>query len=117
MLFERSFEYGDTGGSAAPRRRGGYARGIPESLKVPHIGWNALRFRQPDHPLFRYIKEGTACTSCIASTPQTVRGDARTAEYGAELTAAVGSKNVLGCQIHPERAAGSADILRAFCEL
>ena len=40
-----------------------------------------------------------------------------TAEYGAELTAAVGSGNVYGCQFHPEKSGrvGLA-ILRAFCE-
>jgi glutamine amidotransferase len=40
-----------------------------------------------------------------------------TAEYGAELTAAVQRDNVLGCQFHPEKSgAAGLDILRAFCE-
>ena len=40
-----------------------------------------------------------------------------TAEYGAELTAAVAKGNVLGCQFHPEKSgAVGLNILRAFCE-
>ena len=41
-----------------------------------------------------------------------------TAEYGAELTAAVGKNNVLGCQFHPEKSGRvGLNILKAFCEL
>ena len=41
-----------------------------------------------------------------------------TAAYGAELTAAVGMDNVLGCQFHPEKSGQvGLDILRSFCEM
>ena len=41
-----------------------------------------------------------------------------TAEYGKEITAAVQSKNVYGCQFHPEKSGDvGLNILRAFCEL
>jgi len=41
-----------------------------------------------------------------------------TAEYGAELTAAVAKDNVFGCQFHPEKSGkvGLA-ILKAFAEM
>ena len=40
-----------------------------------------------------------------------------TAEYGAELTAAVARDNVYGCQFHPEKSGTvGMSILRAFCE-
>ena len=40
-----------------------------------------------------------------------------TAEYGAELTAAVARGNVYGCQFHPEKSGKvGLNILRAFCE-
>ena len=39
-------------------------------------------------------------------------------EYGAMLTAAVASGNVMGCQFHPEKSGEAGlNILRAFCEL
>ncbi|NLI52962.1 MAG: imidazole glycerol phosphate synthase subunit HisH [Clostridiales bacterium] len=120
MLFERSFEYGEHRGLGLLRGDVVDMRGrIPESLKVPHIGWNALRFRQPDHPLFRYIKEGD-CVYFVHSfyAANCEEATLATAEYGAELTAAVGSKNVLGCQFHPEKSGRvGLNILRAFCEL
>jgi glutamine amidotransferase len=41
-----------------------------------------------------------------------------TAEYGAELTAAVANKNVFGCQFHPEKSGTvGLEILRAFTQL
>jgi len=41
-----------------------------------------------------------------------------TTEYGAELTAAAGRDNVLGCQFHPEKSGPvGLNILRAFCEM
>ena len=41
-----------------------------------------------------------------------------TAEYGAELTAAVASGNVFGCQFHPEKSGDvGLNILRAFVEM
>ena len=41
-----------------------------------------------------------------------------TAEYGAELTAAVAKSNVYGCQFHPEKSGTvGLNILRAFAEL
>ena len=57
LLFEKSYEYGEhTGlgllkGSVVPM-----AGVIPENLKIPHIGWNALHF-QKESKLFRHIKE------------------------------------------------------------
>ena len=119
MLFDRSFEYGEHKGlglisgdviDMRPK--------IPAELKVPHIGWNALIFKQPEHPLFRYIKEGD-CVYFVHSFygANCEKDTLATAEYGAELTAAVGSKNVVGCQFHPEKSGRvGLNILRAFCE-
>jgi glutamine amidotransferase len=119
MLFDRSFEYGEHKGlglisgdviDMRPK--------IPQELKVPHIGWNALIFKQPEHPLFRYIKEGD-CVYFVHSFygANCEKDTLATAEYGAELTAAVASGNVVGCQFHPEKSGRvGLNILRAFCE-
>jgi len=41
-----------------------------------------------------------------------------TAEYGAELTAAVAKNNIYGCQFHPEKSGDvGLGILKAFCEI
>jgi len=120
LLFERSFEYGEHEGL-------GLIKGdvvdmrpvIPAELKVPHIGWNALHMTKPEHPLFRYIQNGD-CVYFVHSFYAANCDDAliATAEYGEELTAAVASDNVIGCQFHPEKSGKvGLNILRAFCEL
>ena len=118
LLFEKSYEYGEhTGlgllkGSVVPM-----AGVIPENLKIPHIGWNALHFRKKSK-LFRYIKEGD-CVYFVHSYFASRCEDSviATAEYGEELTAAVEQGNVMGCQFHPEKSGDvGLAILRAFCE-
>ena len=91
---------------------------IPTDYKIPHIGWNALHFRQ-DCPIFRYLSEGD-CVYFVHSF-YAAECDAyvtATAEYGAELTAAVAKGNVYGCQFHPEKSGSvGLSILKAFAEL
>ena len=119
MLFEKSFEYGEHEGLALIKGEiRPIADVIPEGLKIPHIGWNALHFGGGKHPLFKYLDEGE-CVYFVHSYygANCAESVIATAEYGAELTAAVASGNVMGCQFHPEKSgnAGLA-ILRAFCE-
>jgi glutamine amidotransferase len=122
LLFDKSFEYGEHEGL-------GLIKGdvvsmepvIPKSYKIPHIGWNGLRFPQdkPKSPLFRYTCEGEHVyfvhSFYAANCEEAVIA---TAEYGAELTAAVARANVYGTQFHPEKSGEvGLGILRAFCEI
>ena len=119
LLFEKSFEYGEHEGLGLIK---GVVRPIadviPADLKIPHIGWNALHFGKQKHPLFRYLKE----EDCVYFVHSYYAADCSesviaTAEYGAELTAAVANGNVCGCQFHPEKSGDvGLNILRAFCE-
>ena len=119
LLLERSFEYGEHEGL-------GLIKGeivpissvIPSDLKIPHIGWNALKFTENKSPLFKYINEGDHVyfvhsfygANCEKNT-------IAVSEYGADLTAAVANGNVMGCQFHPEKSGTvGLNILRAFCE-
>ena len=119
LLFEKSYEYGEhmglglISGEVVPMKGA-----IVENLKIPHIGWNALRF-QKESQLFRYINDGDfvyfvhsyyadGCSDSVTAT----------AEYSIELTAAAESGNVFGCQFHPEKSGTvGLNILRAFCEM
>ncbi len=119
MLLERSFEYGEHKGLALIK---GDIRPIsdviPKELKIPHIGWNALKILDKENRLFKYIKDGdfvyfvhsfygADCPSVVA-----------TSEYGAELTAVVAKDNVFGCQFHPEKSGDvGLRILKAFSEM
>ena len=119
MLFEKSFEYGEYDGLGLLKGSVVTMQGvIPAELKIPHIGWNALIFKQKDCPLFKHIKEGD-CVYFVHSYFAKDCDDsvAATTEYGAELTAAVAYKNIYGCQFHPEKSGEvGLNILRAFCE-
>ena len=121
LLFEKSLEYGEHRGlGLIPGCVRPIADVIPAHLKIPHIGWNALRFPddRPKSPLFRYIDEGD-CVYFVHSyyAADCAEHTIATAEYGAELTAAVSRGSIFGCQFHPEKSGPvGLSILRAFCE-
>ena len=119
LLFEKSLEYGEhTGLGLIPGTVKPIADVIPKDLKIPHIGWNALHFHR-DCPLFKALREGE-CVYFVHSFYAADCADAvtATAEYGAELTAAVAKGNVYGCQFHPEKSGSTGlKILKAFTEL
>ena len=119
LLFEKSYEFGEFEGLGLIR---GAVRPIadviPPDLKIPHIGWNELHF-QKENELFRYIKDGDHVyfvhSFYAANCEESVIA---TSEYGAELTAAVASGNIYGCQFHPEKSgAVGLSILKAFAEV
>ena len=118
LLFESSEEYGEHRGLGLLKGRVVAMEGrLPPALKIPHIGWNALRFRR-DHRLLRYIKEGD-CVYFVHSYYVEDCADSliATAEYGLDLTAIAARDTVMGCQFHPEKSgAVGLNILRAFCE-
>ena len=118
MLFDKSFEYGEYEGLGLIR---GSVRPIadviPQDLKIPHIGWNALRFTR-ETPLFGRIHDGD-CVYFVHSyyAADCAESVVATTEYGGVLTAAVTRGNVYGCQFHPEKSGDvGLNILRAFCE-
>ena len=120
MLFDRSLEYGEHPGLGLLKGEiRPIAEKIPAGLKIPQMGWNALRFTKRDCPLFRYIREGDF-VYFVHSYSAVDCGDSLAAvtEYGADLTACVWKDNVSGCQFHPEKSGKTGlAILRAFCEV
>lgn len=122
LLFDKSFEFGETAGLGLIKGAvSPIAPIIPEDCKVPHIGWNALRFseRGAADPIFKYIKEGD-CVYFVHSYAATGCEESLLAfaEYGAPLTAAVKCGKAYGMQFHPEKSGSvGLSILKAFCEL
>ena len=120
LLLDKSFEYGEHKGLGLIKGEiRPIAEVIPENLKIPHIGWNALNFKGEKNQLFKYVNQGE-CVYFVhsyygANCEESVIA---TAEYGAVLTASVANKNVFGCQFHPEKSGRvGLNILRAFCEI
>ena len=90
LLFEKSYEYGEHPGlGLIPGNVIPMEGLIPQELKIPHIGWNALRMNKSS-PLFRYISEGD-CVYFVHSYFASQCEDFVVAdtEYGQWLTAAV----------------------------
>jgi len=119
MLFDKSFEFGEHAGlSLIPGEVRPISDVIDPSLKIPHIGWNALSITKA-HPIMKYVKSGE-CVYFVHSyyAANCAQSVIATSEYSAELTAAVACGNVCGCQFHPEKSGDvGLRILNAFCEM
>ena len=118
LLFERSFEYGEHRGIGLIKGDiMGFDGKIDKSLKIPQIGWNALKLTKKDCPLWKYIKEGDYVYFVHSYFAALSDATASSSEYGIEFTAAVSDGNVYGCQFHPEKSGDvGLNILRGFCE-
>jgi len=119
MLLEGSDEYGTHEGlGLIPGRVTSLVPYLDGELKVPHIGWNSLDFKESE-PLFKYMKQGqyvyyvhsyfaTQCEPDIIAT----------SNYKIPVTGAIRRGNVMGTQFHPEKSGDvGLSILQAFVEL
>ena len=81
---------------------------LGNNMKVPHIGWNEVRFsdgKSERNPIFKGIPQGSHfyfvhSYHCVPDEQSEV---AATANYGVEVCAAVVRRNVIGTQFHPEK--------------
>ena len=120
LLFDESCEYGTHQGLGfVSGKIASLAEDLQDkSLKVPHIGWNALKIVKDD-PLFKYVQDGEYVyyvhsfygKNCEAST-------LATSEYGLTVTGVVRQGLVWGTQFHPEKSGDTGlRLLKAFGEL
>ena len=98
-------EHGDTEGFGWIA--GEVARLTPSdvSLKIPHMGWNDLRFDPNSHPVLKSLTPGAYAYfvhsyAMRAENPSDVLA---TVDYGGAVTAIVGRDNMIGTQFHPEK--------------
>ena len=119
LLFEKSHEYGEHEGlGLIPGEICPLRADIPAGLKVPHIGWNGLRFLG-ESPLRQYIREGDS-VYYVHSFYAKYAGDAVKAvsEYSVDVPGLVQNGNVFGAQFHPEKSGPvGLNILKAFGEV
>jgi imidazole glycerol-phosphate synthase subunit HisH len=73
-------------------------------LKVPHMGWNAVRGTQP-HPLLADLQPGDEFYFVHSYYPQPAEAECifATCEYGGEFPAAIGKDNLFAVQFHAEK--------------
>jgi glutamine amidotransferase len=74
-------------------------------LKVPHMGWNTLKFTDPRCPLFADLPADPAVYFVHSYYPNPADRSciAATADYPEPFTAAIWRDNVFATQFHPEK--------------
>ena len=101
LLFQR-------GNEVRPSQGLGFVPGsverIQTELKLPHIGWNSLRFYH-DSPLFSGLDDGAYVyfVHSFCGLPDSPEHVIAATDYGVPVTAAVQSGYVFGTQFHPEK--------------
>ena len=119
LLFDKSYEYGEHEGLGLIKGEICPFKGdINESLKIPHMGWNKLKFVK-NSPIFKYITEGDYmyfvhsyygknCDDSLLAV----------SEYDVDVPAVVNNGNVYGMQFHPEKSGEKGLLLlKAFSEI
>jgi glutamine amidotransferase len=98
VLFERSEEDPDAGLGLLS----GASRRLPDTVKVPHIGWNEVTWSQP-HPFVEGIDEGTRFYFVHSYAPDAGEDAIGVTEHGRPFAAAAARGNVFATQFHPEK--------------
>ncbi|MED5568292.1 MAG: imidazole glycerol phosphate synthase subunit HisH [Chloroflexota bacterium] len=100
LLLDRTDEGGaDCLGSVAGR-----VRRLPDGLKVPHMGWNSVRFKR-EHPVFKGIPQDSHFyfVHSYYAAPDDETWVAGTTDYGVSFCSIYAKDNVVATQFHPEK--------------
>jgi len=100
LLFEASEEGKERGLGLLP----GTVVRLPDTVRVPHMGWNNLRLRR-----YSELLDGITSTDyfyfvhsyhCVPRDEECIIASV---DYGVQVTAVVNRKNLYGVQFHPEK--------------
>ena len=82
----------------------GTVRRLPPGLKVPHMGWNWVEFRQ-NHPVFEGLEDGGHFYFVHSFYPDPADDEWVTGitDYGVTFCSAIGRQNLTATQFHPEK--------------
>lgn len=103
LLFDESDEFGRHEGlKVIPGKVTAFDRNM--GLKIPHMGWNQVYFRQ-DSPIFKDIEDGSwfYFVHSYYVAPADSADTAAESEYGITFTCAISRGNVFAVQFHPEK--------------
>ena len=84
----------------------GHTRALPHrsGLKIPHMGWNRVRFLRP-HPVFQGLPEEAEYYFVHSYYPDPAEKAMvlGVTEHGVEFPSALGWRNLVATQFHPEK--------------
>ncbi len=103
LLFERSQEHEVTDGLGLLAGEVSLLDG--GGLRIPHIGWNDVRFERPSPLTAGLPRESCAFyhVHSLAARPEDPADVIATTEYGERFATVVSHGNVFGVQFHPEK--------------
>lgn len=115
LLYQRGYEYGDYEGLGFIN---GSIKFLDVNLKIPHMGWNNLKFKKDD-PILKYIKENEYVYFVHSYYADSDNSELLSyAEYEKLVPAIVRNNNVYGIQFHPEKSGETGlNILKAYKEI
>ena len=116
LLYEKSHEYGEYDGLGLIE---GDVDFLDIDLKVPHMGWNNLKFEKSDDEILKYIKEDSYVYFVHSYYANSSNKElVAYAEYENKIPAIVRKDNIYGLQFHPEKSGEVGEnILKAYKEL
>lgn len=115
LLYEKGYEYGEYTGLGLIE---GDIKYLDVNLKVPHMGWNNLKFNKQD-PILKYIREDeyvyfVHSYYAVSDNSELVAYT----DYEKRVPAIVRKDNVYGIQFHPEKSGETGqNILKAYKEI
>lgn len=115
LLYEKGYEYGDYDGLGLIK---GSIQFLDVKLKVPHMGWNNLKFNRED-PILKYIKQDEYVYFVHSYYAESDNSElVAYSEYEKKVPAIVRKDNVYGIQFHPEKSGETGlNILKAYKEI
>ncbi|MFI5303825.1 MAG: imidazole glycerol phosphate synthase subunit HisH [Nitrospiria bacterium] len=102
LLFSKSEEFGEHDGL---NLISGEVKRFPEmGLKIPHIGWNQVRY-QENCPMFKEIPQDAYFyfDHSYYVAPEKDSIVASLSDYGIRFASSVCKENLFACQFHPEK--------------
>ncbi|WP_163327863.1 imidazole glycerol phosphate synthase subunit HisH [Desulfurobacterium thermolithotrophum] len=103
LLFEKSYEFGETEGF-------GFIKGevvrfeLSKEYKIPHMGWNQI-YKKKESTLLEGIKEGEFFyfVHSFYVKPKDEKVKLTETDYGIFFTSSIEKENILATQFHPEK--------------
>ena len=99
ILFEASEEDDEPGLGILP----GAVRKLPETVRVPHMGWNTVAWAGRRHPFVADIPDQTSFYFVHSYAPDLGADAVGATEHGRTFAAVVARENVFATQFHPEK--------------
>ncbi len=88
-----------------------------KKLKVPHMGWNQVKFKRL-HPLFKDVSPESEFyfVHSYFPAPRDMETIIGTTNYGISFSSVISKRNLLAVQFHPEKSGPPGlTILKNFC--